>query len=166
MEVSTMPIPLNEIVDPATIEVPAEVVDVRRGMRPEDFNAKPAQPHYNGTRFRPPPGPNIYLVDQGYARWIVNPATYNALFRDWDGVVTGDGAAALFDLVPPGGFLSGNALERGIRDRRTVWFIDFYAKRRIANPHTMDVYHFSWDAIYTVPDLGLDLLGLGPEISA
>jgi hypothetical protein len=162
-----MPIPLNEFVDPATIEMPTDVVDVARGMRPEDFNAlPPPQPAYNGTRFKNPNGPEIYLVDQGYARWIVSPATYNALFRDSDGVVGGLGAAALYELIPPGGYLSGNALERGIRDRRTVWFIDFYGKRRIANPHTMDVYHFSWDAIYTVPDLGLDLLGLGPEISA
>jgi hypothetical protein len=168
-----MTIALDEFVDAATIAQPARAVDVSLGMRPADFDARPAQPSYNGTRFfhdfvdengraQHP----IFLVDQGYARHISDPATYNALFRNWEGIVGGGGAQALWDLLPVGSPLQGAALERGIDDSRTVWLIDFMGRRHIANPHTMDVYYFSWDRIYTVPDIGLNQLAIGPEISA
>ena len=44
-------------------------------------------PELAGQRVQLPGHPEIYLVDDdGLRRWIPNPATYNNLFRDWNGV--------------------------------------------------------------------------------
>jgi hypothetical protein len=165
--VSTGPVDLEQIdltnfVDPKTREVQTPRPDVSLGFDPQGF-LNP-QPEFNGTRFKDPNSAAVFLVDQGFRRLIVNAQTYNALFRDWDGIVTGTGAEALMQFLPDGAQINGDALVNG--DTVPVYLLDVGTKRRIANSHTMDVYHFKWAAIYKVPQIAINSIPDGSTISA
>jgi hypothetical protein len=153
-------IDLNRYADPAALRVDTPALHVTVGVDPNAVSDP--RPELNGRRLKYPGRPQIYLVDQGYRRHIPDQATYNNLFRDWNGIVETE----LISDVPEGApIASGTVLARGI-GTTTVYFVEPGSKRWIFNPHTMDVYYFSWGRVYNVP-LTL-LLGIpdGPSISA
>src|SRR5262245_11146865 len=82
---------------------------------------------FNGTRIKNPDGPEIYLVDEGRRRHISSPDTYNALFENWDGIVSGQGAQALMQLIPEGYELRDAALVKGY-NLPEVYLIDGLGK--------------------------------------
>jgi hypothetical protein len=120
------------------------------------------RPDLNGYRLKGPGNPKIYLVDQGYRRWIPDPTTYNNLFRDWNGIVEDP---LIYDVPEGLQFASGTVLARG-SGTAPVYLVEPGSKRWIVDPHTMDVYYFSWDRIYNVPPVLLAGIANGPNIAA
>jgi hypothetical protein len=120
------------------------------------------RPDLNGYRLKAPGNPKVYLVDQGYRRWIPDPTTYNNLFRDWNGIVQDP---LIFDVPEGLQLASGTVLARG-SGTAPVYLVEPGSKRWIVDPHTMDVYYFSWDRIYAIPPVLLAGIPNGPNISA
>src|SRR5258708_11569670 len=82
----------------------------------------------------------VYLILDGQRRWIPNPATYDNLFRDWNGI---ERYADINDIdrgtdIADGALLvnAGNGAVYLITDGSGT-------KRHIADPATMDAYYFN-----------------------
>jgi hypothetical protein len=108
-------------------------------------------------------GGRIMLVDQGVARWIPDPPTYNNLFVDWNGIITPTQNPYVTKIpeglqVPSGAFL---AAQKGDPH---VFLIDGGVKRWIVNPDVMAQYYFDWKKIYNVPQNGLNNIQPGPNV--
>ncbi|MBV9597158.1 MAG: hypothetical protein JOZ87_09845 [Chloroflexi bacterium] len=115
-----------------------------------------------GERIEAAGGTNIYLVDDdGTARHIPDPTTYNNLFRDWSGV----------QLVDPSTIASGPALTSGAylaiaqETMRDVYLVSNGQKRHVASPTVMDKFWFNWNTIRPVPQSTLDALPTGPDLT-
>jgi molybdate-binding protein len=119
----------------------------------------------NGHRVKHPSAPQVYLIDSGRRRWIPNPATYNNLFRDWDGIIVD---ANLVNSVDAWDDIADGALLARAEGTGEVFFIDNRVKRRIISPAAMDRYYFNWGAIRQVPQIVLDAVPgpIFPDISA
>jgi hypothetical protein len=46
------------------------------------------RPELNGTRMRDTSTQRIYLIDQGWRRWIPSPTCYENIFANWDNILT------------------------------------------------------------------------------
>lgn len=120
------------------------------------------RPDLSGLRVQSPHTAPIYLIDpEGYRRWIPSPATYNALFRDWNGVVTDLGA----NLIAPGPDLDGGAFLGRAPGAARVYLVSNGEKRWIVSPATMDKYWFDWSKIRDVPAAALHAIPNGPDWS-
>jgi hypothetical protein len=102
----------------------------------------------NGLRVKHPLDPRVYLVDDGRRRWIPNPATYNNLFRDWNGIVVN---ANLVNSVDIGLDIEDGALLARGEGTGEVYFVDNWRKRWVSSPTAMDRYYFNWNAVRQVP---------------
>jgi hypothetical protein len=151
---------LKSFADVSQVRVDTEAFETGVGL------AAPAagtpRPDLDGYRMKGPGDPKIYLVDQGYRRLIPDPTTYNNQFRDWNGIVSDP---LIFDVPEGRQFASGTVLARGSGTPQ-VYLVEPGSARFIANPHTMDVYYFSWPRIYVVPEVLLLGIPSGPAISA
>jgi len=117
----------------------------------------------NGYLLRTPRTATVYLVDQGKKRRIPDRETFNNLFRGW-GTIVED--IDLAEIVTGPTISRGAVLARGDGDR-TVYLVDGKSKRAIANPATMDWYHFRWPSKARgtiVPKIVLDGIPRGPMI--
>jgi hypothetical protein len=116
------------------------------------------RPDLAGLRVKAPNAAPIYLIDpEGYRRWIPNPATYENLFRDWNGVVP------VLDVtsVPERAALSSGAvLVRG-EGTAPVYLVSNGMKRWITSPATMDKYYFAWNKIHVLPPVVVDSIRTG-----
>jgi hypothetical protein len=118
------------------------------------------RPDLAGLRVRSPNSAPIYLIDpEGYRRWIPNPATYDSLFRSWDGVVDdlGTNLIATRPALDDGAFLArapGSA---------PVFLISNGQKRWIVFATGMDKYWFDWNKVRDVPASALDAIPTGPH---
>jgi hypothetical protein len=115
----------------------------------------------NGVRVKAPNNPMVYLVDQGYKRWIPNPSTYNNLFRDWTTIVVDIDV----DAIPTGAQISDGAILARAVNTAPVYLIDQGVKRWIVSPAAMDKYDFDWGKIKVVDSVVIDALPRGPDIS-
>ncbi|MDT0453162.1 hypothetical protein [Streptomyces hesseae] len=125
--------------------------------------AKPQRdrPDLNGLRIKAVNSPNIYLVLDGKRHWIPNPATYNNLFRDWNGVVS---------VLDVGDITAGSALSDGAflgkaSGRPEVYLFSNGVKRWITSPAVMDKYYFAWNRIQDLPAEAVNSVPNGPYIS-
>ncbi len=100
-------------------------------------------------------------MDQGYRRWIPNPATYNNLFRDWNGIREDTGVG---DIPVGAPITDGAVLVRGL-GTAPIYLVDAGAKRWIASPAAMDKYYFSWARVYQVPPILVWYIANGSTIS-
>jgi hypothetical protein len=115
----------------------------------------------DGRRVVDPASGAIYLMICGELRHIPNPATYNALFRDWNGI------APLGNLAgqrqgPP--LTDGAHLAMGTPDGKIFMIVD-WTKRWIESPAAMDRYQFKWAAVRTYPADQLAALPDGASIA-
>lgn len=107
------------------------------------------RPDLDGLRLTPPRGGPIYLMDRGVRRHIPNPATYNNLFRDWNGVISDVDV----DIIPEGPPLLDGAILFRPDGRPEVYMIDDAGKRHVVSPEAMDKYYFNWNTIVQVPEV-------------
>lgn len=152
---------INEknLVPAKDIEVKTTQVELKTGMTGPSF-ASP-RPDLAGLRLTPLTGGPIYVVNpEGYLQWIPNPATYNNLFRNWNGVYKVDIAnyaigAALSD---------GAILARG-NASAAVFLVSNGMKRWITSPAAMDKYNFNWNTVYVVPQVLVNFIWSGASWS-
>jgi hypothetical protein len=107
------------------------------------------RPDLDGLRVKTPGQPEIYLMDEGYRRWIPNPTTYNNLFRDWNGIQE-DVAVGEIPLGTP--LADGSVLAMG-SGNGAVYLAEAGVKRWITSPAAMDKYYFNWNRIYVIPSI-------------
>ena len=118
------------------------------------------RPDLSGLRMQSPHTAPIYLIDpEGYRRWIPNPATYDALFRDWGGVVSdlGTNQISARPALDNGAFLArapGTA---------PVYLISNGVKRWIVYATTMDKYWFDWAKVHDLSAGALNSIPSGPN---
>ncbi len=127
-----------------------------------DENLGSPRPDLNGLRVKLPSAPEIYLIDRGYRRWIPNPATYNNLFRDWNGIVTD------IDIneIPLASQISNGAILGRADGTAPVFLIDQGMKRWIVSPAIMDQYYFAWNQVYVLPPATVDSVPSGSNIDS
>lgn len=114
----------------------------------------------DGLRMQMPGDPAIYLIDAGKKRHVPDPATYNNLFRDWNGVVQDPHLDAIDTGLP----LSHGAVLAQAYGDAAVYLIDRGEKRHVASPATMDRYYFAWDKIQHVAPAFLQSIPTGATI--
>jgi hypothetical protein len=131
------------------------------GVQPMETAWASPRPDLNGLRVKLPNRPEIYLIDRGYRRWIPNPATYNNLFRDWNGIVTD---ISITDIPLSTQITSGAVLARG-DGTAPVYLIDNGVKRWVTSPAAMDKYYFAWNRVYVVPPVLVNFIPNGASIS-
>jgi hypothetical protein len=147
----------HKTADAAELEVAAKPLTLGVGLAPAGAGPRP---DLNGLRLKSPAAPAIYLVLDGFRRWIPDPDTYNNLFRDWNGVIVDID----IDSVPEGSSLtSGAVLARPI-GMAPVYLVSNSAKRWVTSPAAMDKYYFAWNRIIEVPHVLLDSIPEGPPI--
>jgi hypothetical protein len=136
----------------------AEVVACLRLDACADRARPTPRPDLAGRRLRMPGQRGVYLVDPaGYRRHVPDVATYERLFRSWDGIATLPDVDELPDRPPLG---DGTMLVRGDATG-AVYVIDQGRKRRIASPHTMDKYWFDWSRVCPVRQVLVDHFSCG-----
>ena len=145
---------------PATeIEVRTEPLAVKRGLTP---SAIAPRPDLAGLRLKSPNDAAIYMVDpDGLLRWIPNAATYNNLFRDWNGVVI---STDIPDISRGLNLTDGSVLVQGT-GTAAVYLASNGIKRWITSPATMDKYYFNWNTVFQVPPVLVDSIGTGTSWS-
>ena len=115
------------------------------------------RPDLAGARLWPLVGPNVYLVNpEGFLQLVPDPATYNNLFIDWNGITRTD--IANIALGPP--LSSGAMLAKG-DSSPTVWVISNGVKRGVTSPEVMTKYYFNWNHVMTVPQILIDSIPSG-----
>ncbi|GAP94186.1 hypothetical protein [Leptolyngbya sp. NIES-2104] len=147
-------------VESAELEVQTEPMALTVGLSPASFQAP--RPDLNGLRVKLPGQPEIYLIDQGYRRWIPNPTTFNNLFRNWNGIVE----EISITSIPRGQNISSGAILARAYGTAPVYLVDQGLKRWITSPAAMDRYNFAWGRIYELPAISLNAIATGANINA
>ena len=116
------------------------------------------RPDLAGFRVKSPAAPEIYLIDpNGYRRWIPDPATYNNLFRDWEGVVVDIDIPEIAEASP----LTPGAVLAKAQGRANVYLVSNGMKRWITSPAAMDKYYFDWGKVLELPPVLVDIIPEG-----
>ncbi len=119
------------------------------------------RPDLDGLRVQLPGDTAIYLMDAGRKRHIPDPATYNNLFRDWNGIVQDTDITEIETGSP---ISSGAVLAQAYGDS-AVYLIDAGQKRHIASPATMDRYYLAWNRIHHVAPSIVAAIPAGAQIA-
>ncbi|MBF6044507.1 hypothetical protein GO001_04615 [Streptomyces sp. NRRL B-1677] len=118
-------------------------------------------PELDGARLKGVNSPAVYLILDGKRRWIPNPATYNNLFRNWNGIQSVVDIGAIDD----GGQLSDGAILAKSPSGPAVYLVSNGIKRWITSPAAMDKYYFDWNKIVNVSPVALNAIPTGASIS-
>src|SRR5580704_9916094 len=100
------------------------------------------RPDLNGLRVQEPGHPEIYLIDEGRKRHIPDPPTFDALFRNWDGI----NQDLHIDEIDTGFPISSGAVLALGKADPSVYLVDRGVKRHVTSPPVMDKYNFRWPA--------------------
>jgi hypothetical protein len=122
------------------------------------------RPDLAGQRMQEPGQTEVYLIDDnGLKRWIPNPATYDNLFPDWDGIV----ADPDLPNIETGLQISDGALLAKDPNSAPIWFIDpaYQKKRWVTSPAAMNKFHFNWNNVIHVPNNVLEAIPDGGQIT-
>ena len=118
------------------------------------------RPDLNGKRLNNPANGKVYLIDQGVARWIPNPGTYNNLFANWSNIIPD----VDINLITAGPQITDGAILARPNGGSPIYLVDNGHKRHIANPSTMANYDFNWNTVNVVAGILLNYIPDGPEI--
>jgi len=113
-----------------------------------------------GMRVHAPGDPAIYLIDDnGRKLHITDPQTYNALFRDWNGIQVAD-----VNAIPSGPDLKGAYLAAA-PGNPAIYLITSEGKRWITSPDAMNRFYFAPQQINYFPLGFLESIPSGPNLS-
>lgn len=145
----------KNLVPAKELEVKTTPIEVTRGITPESLGVP--RPDLSGLRLTPLTGGPVYLVNpEGILQWIPNPATYNNLFRDWNGIYRVDIAnMSIGSALSDGAVLAKGNASSG------VYLVSNGRKRWITSPAVMDKYYFAWNHIYVVPQVLINAIPTG-----
>jgi hypothetical protein len=132
------------------------------GVQPLNHHWGAPRPDLNGLRVQLPGHPEIYLIDAGYRRWIPDAATYNNLFRDWNGV------AVDIDLneIPIGTPITSGATLARAYGTPAVYLLDQNVRRWIVSAAMMDKYYFAWDRVHELPAVVINSIRTGHNLDS
>jgi hypothetical protein len=139
---------------PGTLDLGIRVAATQDGARPD----------LDGLRVKAPGNGAVYLImDGGYRRWIPNPATYDNLFRNWDGIITDIDVP----LIPELPALSNLAVlaRRSEGETAQVYLISNGRKCWVTSPAAMDRYHFDFNKVQKLSPAVIDAIPNGPDIN-
>ncbi|WP_430784038.1 hypothetical protein [Actinoplanes sp. G11-F43] len=120
------------------------------------------RPDLSGVRIKAPNRPEIYLIDpEGYRRWIPNPATFDALFRNWEGVITDINTVK----IPQRSAIDEDAVLAKSKNSPRVYLISNGQKRWVVSPAVFDRNWFAWDKIREFPEPVLNAIPTGSDWS-
>jgi hypothetical protein len=171
LEKASKPTPVKLGVEPPGNKAPAADAELMQenaaalkpmGVQPVATFWGSPRPDLNGLRVKFPNQPAIYLIDRGYRRWIPDPATYNNLFRDWNGIVVDID----IDEIPLAPQITSGAVLVRADGTAPVYLVDQGMKRWIVSPAMMDKYYFAWNRIYVLPRGVVDPIPVGPNIDS
>lgn len=115
---------------------------------------------YDGLRVTSHTSGAVYLVMWGQLHWIPDPATFNSVFKDWNGIVNSD---YIVDNMPkalslaPGSFIA-------ISGASPAWyFVTLGKKLHIPDPATVNRFNFR--SPISLPHLALDYIPTGPNVT-
>ena len=96
-----------------------------------------------GKRVKSPDHRSVYLVwNGGYKCWIPNPATYDAIFRDWEEIVLLD--TDQLAAIATGPSLTSGALMVRPQGLAPVYLVTNGTKNWVTSPKVMEYCHFRW----------------------
>jgi hypothetical protein len=150
----------HKTADAKELTVKAEPIGVSVGVDSSIMAAGP-RPDLNGLRVKLPNQATIWLIMDGYRHGIPNPATYNNLFRDWNGIVIDINVVEIPEVAP----ISNGALLAKSNTSAAVYLVTNGVKRWVTSPAAMDKYYFAWNRIVTVPFVLVDFIPTGASIS-
>jgi hypothetical protein len=126
-------------------------------------NGTAPRPDLAGARIRQAGDPAIYLVDDdGTLRHVPDPATYNNLFRDGNGVQQ---LTNVSSITTGPELTSGAHLAIAQETMSAVYLIDNGQKRHVTSPQVMDKFYFNWNQVQPVPQSTLDALPDGAPLT-
>lgn len=115
---------------------------------------------YDGLRVASHSTSAIYLAMWGQLHWIPNPATFNSIFKDWNGIVNSD---YLVDNMPKGPALATGSFIANSAPAPAWYFVTLGRKLHIPNPAT--VTRFNFRSPVSIPPLALDYIPTGPDVT-
>lgn len=104
--------------------------------------------------------PAIWLILDGKRRHIPNPTSFNAIFKNWNTILTR--FPQELSIIPTGPPLLNARLIKG--SGPAVYLTVDLSKRHIANPRTFNHFNFSWNKIINVSNAVISNLPTGPVI--
>jgi hypothetical protein len=115
---------------------------------------------YDGLRVATHTTSAIYLVMWGELHWIPDPATFNSIFKDWDGIVNSD---YIVDNMPKGLALAPGSFIAISGASPSWYFVTLGRKLHIPDPAT--VGRFNFRSPVSIPHLALDYIPTGPNVT-
>ncbi|GAA0588796.1 hypothetical protein GCM10010172_87190 [Paractinoplanes ferrugineus] len=118
-----------------------------------------ARPDLACARVKSPTQPQVYVIDpEGYRRWIPNPATYESLFRSWEGIVVSLETNQIAERAP----LDDGAFLGKAESQPHVYLVSNGMKRWIINMGVFDKGWFTGARMKTLPDAAMAAIPTGP----
>jgi hypothetical protein len=155
MATGTMDRPTHKTAAVKEVEVRTEPLTALVGATAETLSPRP---DLAGLRVKTPNAPQIYLIDpNGFRRWIPDPATYNNLFRDWNGVVIDINVSEIAQAAS----LTPGAVIFKSSDHTSIYLVSNGCKRWITSPAAMDKYYFDWGKVLVLPPVVVDFVPEG-----
>jgi hypothetical protein len=128
--------------------------------RAESLTSAVPRPDLNGVRLKAPNNSAIYVVIDGYRRWIPDPGTYNNLFRNWDGILV---VTNIPDIAVAEPLSSGAVLARATGSD-PIYLISNGVKRHITSPSVMGKYNFDMNKVQNLPVTAINSISTGSRI--
>ena len=117
-------------------------------------------PELNGLLLQLPGQPKVYLVLNGFRRWVPDPGTFNSLFVQGARVIQDIGIGAISEGDP---LTSGAVLLKG-NSAPNTYLVTNGVKMWIPSPDIFQTYQFNSGAVVTVPQIVADFIPSGPNV--
>ncbi|HKR15473.1 MAG TPA: hypothetical protein VJT15_25625 [Pyrinomonadaceae bacterium] len=117
-------------------------------------------PELNGLLLQLPGAPQVYLVINGFRRWVPDTGTFNNLFVLGAKIVQDIGIGA----VSEGDALSSGAMLIKGSSSVNIYLLSNGVKMWIPSPTIFQINQFNSAAVLTLPQIVVDSIPSGPDI--